>query len=161
VAIGDHVSRVRRRCLRGRFDDIEQGEQHSVGAQHSNQLACQRLDSRFVEVIEDVPTEDAVHRAVFLCESLREKRLQRVQLSLAEMTLDIAEDVFDVNLATKLLAEKIDVGADDGTEVDQPGLRPGVEAGKKLRESFGWVRGGVGTRVSSGCLVLPLSGKQI
>ena len=83
------------------------------------QLARERLRRGFVEIIEDVPAEDAVDGVVFLREALREKRRERLELALGDVPIDVLEQILDDDLAAKLLAEERDVGADDRAEVEQ------------------------------------------
>ena len=49
------------------------------------------------------------------------ERRQRLELIVTDVPIEIREDVFDENLAAKLLAEEAHVAADDGTEIEQHG----------------------------------------
>ena len=48
-----------------------------------------------------------------------QKRRQRVELALADVPIEIGEDVLDEDLAAELFAEEADVAADDRPEVEQ------------------------------------------
>src|SRR5262249_4394134 len=70
-------------------------------------------------------------------EALLEKRREILELAVADVTIDVGEDVLDENLAAELLAEKADVAADDRAQVEQDRRLPRRQAREKLSQSFG------------------------
>ena len=121
----------------------------------------ERLRGFPIQVVEDVPAQNAVHAFVFLRKARREKRGQLPGLAFADEAIDVLEDVLDENLAAQFLAEEGDVGADDGTEVEQQRLRLVVQAGEKLGESLGRMRRRVGAALGGVRLVLLPTGKEV
>ena len=66
-----------------------------------------------------VPAQDAVDRAVACGNASWRAPGSASQLAVADVPIEIREDVLDENLAAELLAEEADVAADDRPEVEQ------------------------------------------
>src|SRR6185436_4615420 len=111
-----------------------EGEHGTLGTEDARQLLRERLRRRLVEIIEDVPAQDAVDARVGLRESLLEEGGQIGDVPIAHVPIDVLRQVLDEDLAAKLLAEEVDVGPDDRTQIDQDRLFARVQAGKKLPE---------------------------
>src|SRR5688572_14596038 len=112
----------------------EEGEQGAVGSQDARQLTGQRLRGTAIEVIDHVPAQDPVDRAVLLRKAFLEEYRQLVDLAPAHVTIQIREDVLDEDLASELLAEKTDVAADHRAEIEQNRRFARRERGQELPE---------------------------
>src|SRR5207247_912646 len=99
----------------------EKAEQRALRPEHTREMVGQLLGRPTIEVVDEVPAQDAVDGPV----GLREPRLQefgkRVELPVADVSIEIREDVLDENLAPELLAKERDVAADDRAEIEQDG----------------------------------------
>src|SRR5262249_7813393 len=122
----------------------EEAEQRPVRPQHARQLRRKLLRRSAIEIVHDVPAQDAVYAGVVHREALREKRRQILELAIPDVAIDVGEDIFDENLAAELFTEKADVAADDRTEVEQHRGIAGGQAGEKFSQSFGREDGIVG-----------------
>src|SRR5689334_21199461 len=98
----------------------EKSEERSVRSEHPYELPRERLCRRAVQVIEQIPAEDAVDRPVFLQKSTAEKVWKCRELPLANVTIEVGEHVLDENLAAELFAEEAHIAADDRAEIEQP-----------------------------------------
>ena len=84
-----------------------------------------------------------------------------VEKAVADMTVDVLRQVFHDDLAAQLLAKKIDVGADDRTEIEKNWLGARAQTGDETRQHLRWIDGcirGTSLRLS---VFLATTGKQI
>ena len=160
LSIDDDVFRVRRSVRRLRLHGAELRQQRAVRPEDANEVPGQRLGRRPIDVVEDVPAENAVDAPLLLREARLEERGQLLELALRDVAIDVLEEILDQDLAAKLLAEERDVGADDGAEIEEQRLRPRVQAGEKLGERLGRVRGRIAA-VSGVRLVLAATGEEV
>ena len=58
-------------------------------------------------------------------------------MPVADVPIEVGEDVLDENLAAELLAEEADVAADDRTEIEQDGQLARRQRCQELAEGFG------------------------
>ena len=76
-------------------------------------------------------------------EALLEEGRQRLERARFRVPIDVAEEIFDEELAPEPLAEELDVGADDRPEVEEYRrvllCEVGEELGKALRHHDGLV----------------------
>ena len=94
--VGDDVLRVARVAgLRG----AEEAEQRAVGPQHARQLLGQRLRGRPVEVVDEVPAQDAVDRRGLLREALPQRLGEALGRAGADVAIEIGEQILDEDLA--------------------------------------------------------------
>src|SRR5579862_9012954 len=100
--VRDDVLRVARVArLRG----AEEAEQRAFGAQDARELIGERLCGGLVHIVDQVPAEDAVDGGLLLRKPRLQEGRQRVELAVADMSIEVGEDVLDENLAPELLAE--------------------------------------------------------
>src|SRR5438874_1435666 len=102
-----------------RLRRAEEAEQRSIGAEHARQLRGELLRRLAVEVVDNVPAQNAVHPAIGLREAPLEKGRQRLKRALARVPVEVGENVLDEDLAAQLLAEEADVAADDRAEIEE------------------------------------------
>src|SRR5205085_230593 len=114
-----------------------------------------------IEVVENVPAENAIDAGLLLCEALTEERGQILELAFRDVPIDVLEEILDEDLAAKLFTEERHVRADDRSEVEQQRLRARVQAREKLGERLGGMNGRVGAAVSGVGLVLPFARKEV
>src|SRR6185436_21079978 len=88
---------------------------------------------------EHIPAKDAVDAGGLLGEPLHQERGQLIEQTVPHMTIDVLRQILDDDLATKLLAEKTDVGTNHGTEIEEYRLRAGTQAGNETRKHLGRV----------------------
>src|SRR5204863_8735040 len=96
-----------------------------------------------------------VDLAIGLWKPFGKERRERLELALADVAIDVGEDVLDEDLAPELFAEIADVAADDRSEIEQDrhlarrhGLQELVKGfGGKNRIVGGARRGSLGTDV--------------
>ena len=75
--------------------------------------------------------------AVACGNALVEELGQRLELPLADVSIDVGEDVLDEDLAAELLAEKAHVAADDRPEIEQHRRFARGQRGEEFPERFG------------------------
>ena len=94
-----------------------------------------------LQVIEDVPAENAVDGSCLLRKARVEEGREIFDLRLVQVPVDVLGEILDENLAAELLAEKCEVGADGRAEIEQHRLRAGAEPGQEPRERACWLDG--------------------
>src|SRR6185503_7392361 len=97
----------------------EESEQRAVGLEQAGQLDRERLRRRRVQVIDQIPREDAVDAACGLHEAFGEKRRKVSRRASTDVPLEVGVQILDEYLAAQRLAEKGQVRPDDGTQVEQ------------------------------------------
>src|SRR6266571_5341822 len=97
----------------------EETHHRTTRAQDADDLTRERTGRFRIEEIEDVPAQDPVDAGVGLREALRERLGERVLRAGADLTIDLAGEILDEQLAAEVLAEEGDVGADDRTKIDE------------------------------------------
>jgi hypothetical protein len=115
----------------------EEPEQRALGPQHARQLVGQRLRGRPIEVVDEVPAQDAVDRRGLLREAVPQRLGEAFGRPGADVAVQIGEQILDEDLAAELLAEEADVGADDGPQVEEHRRLAPREAGQALAERLG------------------------
>ena len=74
VAIDDDVSRVFQPCPRLRLRRTKERQEHALRPEHPCQLFRQRLRRRLIQIVEDIPAQNAVDAARLLRKALQQKR---------------------------------------------------------------------------------------
>src|SRR5206468_9608740 len=105
--------------------------------QHARQFAGQFLRRGAIQIVDEVPAQDAVDSAGFLWKSFLEKRRQGLERAGTHVPIEIGEQILDEDLASQLLAEEADVAADDRTEVDEYRCFARRQARQELAQRLG------------------------
>src|SRR5438270_88709 len=119
-----------------RLRGAEEAEQRPVRSQDPRQLVGDLRRRRLVEIVDQIPAENAVDGVRDLRESLLQKGRQLFELAAAHVAIDVGKDVLDENLAAELLAKKADVAPDDRAQIEQDGRIVGRKARQELAESL-------------------------
>src|SRR5690606_36205995 len=137
-------------------------KERAFGPEQPDASRGQRLCGRLLQEVEDVPAQDAVHRAGSLREPGLEELRQVGNRALLDVRLDIRRDILDADAAAELLAEEVDVAPHDGPEIEQDGTLASLQGGQELLQCLGGLGrfglgGGTGLRrrLTSGRTAVP------
>jgi len=87
----------------------EEPEQHTFRPKQSDQLSGERLRRASIEVIDEIPAEDAVDGFRQFRKPIGKKLRKCTHIAAPLIPVEVREDVLDVDLALELLTEKADV----------------------------------------------------
>ena len=96
-----------------------------------------------------------------LREPLQQERGKLIEKTITDVTVDVLRQIFDDDLAPQLLAKETDVGADDGTEIEENRLGARAQTRNETSQHLRWVDGcirGTSLRLS---VFLATTGEQI
>ena len=139
--IDDDVPRVLGPGAGLRLRRVEKRQQHAVGRRIRTSCSASAFADCLVEIVEQVPAQDAVDAAGLLREALRQERGELLEHAFTDVAIDVLRQILDDDLAAELLAEETDVGADDRTEIEQHRLRARAQAGDETRQHLGRMDG--------------------
>ena len=94
----------------------EEAHDGAAGTQHPDDLPGERLRGGLVEIVEEIPAQDAVHASVLVTEPGLERGGKLRKRTGARVPVVVAEEVLDEHLAAEAIAEERDVPADHRTE---------------------------------------------
>ena len=108
AAIDDDIPRVPRLRAGLRLGGVEEREQRAVRAQNPRQLLRQRRRRRLVEIVEQIPAQDAVDAAGLLRKTPARRDAGRSSsLPSTRLAIDVLRQILDEDLAAELLAEEV------------------------------------------------------
>jgi hypothetical protein len=134
LVVDDEIPRV---FLARHGDGGKEREERATGLEEPGHFARQRLRRALVEVVEDVPAEDAVEAGIGLGEAGLEELRQLFGPVLPRVLLEVRVDVLDEELAAQAFTEIVDVAADNGAEVEQHRSLAMLERREEPAERFG------------------------
>src|SRR5262245_56240790 len=115
-----------------RLCGAEETEQRALRTQEARELIGERLSGGTIEIVEDIPAENAIDRVLLRGESGFEKTRNRRSLAGPQVPVDIGKNVFDTNLSAELFTEEADVGSNDRPEIEQDRRLPRRQARQEL-----------------------------
>ena len=102
--------------------------------------AGQRLGRRTIQVIQDVPAQDAVNGFRRLREPLGKEVGELFRVAVLDVQIDVLGNVFDAEAAAEVFTEERDIAAHDGAQVEQQGVVDPLQTGEKFLKRLRGVR---------------------
>lgn len=129
-----------------RLRRTEKAEQRAFRSEQARELIGERLCGGAIQIVEDIPAEDAVDWILQRRKAGFQKTWNRRNVTRLQVPVEVGKDILDSNLAPELLPEERDVGSDDRSEIEQDRRFPRRQAGQELAQGLGREHNLVGRR---------------
>jgi hypothetical protein len=129
-----------------RLRRTEKAEQRAFRSQQAGELIGERLCGGAIEIVEDIPAEDAIDWIRQRRKPGLQKTWNRRNVTGSQVPVEVGKNILDSNLAPELLPEEADVGSDDRSEIEQDRRFPRRQAGQEFAQRLGREHNLVGRR---------------